>query len=336
MERTATDTSQHVQEFSRVYVYFTVVLHNRLFCAVKMIIPCLYLKQGTLVDPSSGQSVKDVPSYLEKVSLCPEFAMVFLDTEKETKEFGKKLFNTGPCCAECEFGNEDELIDLLDSGVNRVIIRKDRLTGFSEFISKERITCQLSGAENSIEELTREISSIKERASCFLLPMDISKVDEQSLVEFAKEVKSICGDARLILSVNLNEVISYTAISKLHSLGIDVQISANRLSNELSLGQIIVSCLKSDRPDGLFPTLVVSARWGECAYYINVNAQWRWGGGISGCEFNLNSGKTCSTPLSKILRTTFPPSPFPWDYGVSVRCPWDNPCCIVRVFLLFL
>jgi len=299
-----------------------------------MIIPCLYLKQGSLVDPSNGQSVKDVPSYLEKVSLCPEFAIVFLDTEKETKEFGRKLVDIGSCCVECEAGNEDELVDLLDSGVNRVIIRKDRLTGFSEFISKERTTCQLSGAENPIEELTREISSIRERTSCFLLPMDISKVDEQSLVEFVKEIKNICGDARLILSVNLSEVISYTSISKLHSLGIDVQISAKRLSNELSLGQIIASCLKSDRPDGLFPTLVVSARMGECGLMsMHSGAVGGLRGGYQVVSLMLDSGKTCTTPLSKILRSTFPPSPFPCDYGVSVRCLWDNPCCVVLVFV---
>ena len=240
-----------------------------------MIIPCLYLKQGNLVDPSSGQSVQDVSSCLQTISLCPECAIVALDTEKETIEFAKYLVGFTSCSAEYEADNVDELLDLLDSGANRVVLDKNSLNNFGQFVSKERITCKLSDATiatSSVEELRKEIDGVKERTSSFLLSKNVSQVDEASLVESAKEIKNfLCGDARLILSVNLNEVISCTAISQLQNLGVDVQISATCLLNELSLGQIIASCLKSDRPDGLYPTLVVSGEWYK---YI----LW-WGGG---------------------------------------------------------
>lgn len=222
-----------------------------------MIIPCLHLRKGTLVDPSNEKNVQDLTACLDIISLCPEFAIVYLDKLKETKEFGKKLVHTtSSSCVEYEADSTEEVLDLLDIGANHVVLGKEHLDGFGQFVPKERIVCKLTGA--AIEELCDEINNLKERTSTFLLPYGRdSQVDEPSLVEFAKELKSsLCDNVRLILSVD--HVISYSTISQLHSLGVPIQMNATWLLNELSLGQIIASCLRSDRPDGLIPTLVVS------------------------------------------------------------------------------
>ena len=222
-----------------------------------MIIPCLHLRKGTLVDPSNGKNVQDLTACLDIISLCPEFAIVYLDKLKETKEFGTKLVHTtSSSCVEYEADSTEEVLDLLDIGANHVVLGKEHLDGFGQFVPKERTVCKLTGA--AIEELCDEINNLKERSSTFLLPYGRdSQVDEPSLVEFAKELKSsLCDNVRLILSVD--HVISYSTISQLHSLGVPIQMNATWLLNELSLGQIIASCLRSDRPDGLIPTLVVS------------------------------------------------------------------------------
>ena len=213
------------------------------------------------MDPSNGKNVQDLSACLDIISLCPEFTIVYLDKLNETEEFGKKLIHaTSSCCVECEATSTEDVLDLLDSGANYVILGKEHLlNGFGQFIPKERFLCKLTGSETSIEELGQEINSLKERTSTFLLPYERdSQVDEPSLVEFAKELKSsLCDhDVRLILSVD--QVIPYSTIAQLHSLGVQIQMNATWLLNELSLGQIISSCLKSDRPDGLIPTLVVS------------------------------------------------------------------------------
>lgn len=223
-----------------------------------MIIPSLYLREGTLVDPINGKNVQDVAACLDIISLCPEFAIVYLDKLKETKEFGRKLVDITSCCVEYEADSKDEVLDLLDNGASRVLLGKDHLHGFGQCIPRERITCKLTaGPDSSTEELAKEINNLKERTCSFLLQFSFSPIDKASLVAFTKELKSsVCGDMRLILS--LNQLISCSTISQLHSLGVQVQTSATWLLNELSLGQIIASCLKSDRPDGLFPTLVVS------------------------------------------------------------------------------
>ena len=224
-----------------------------------MIIPCLHLRNGTLVDPSNGKNVQDLSVCLDIISLCPEFTVVYLDKLKETEEFGKKLvLATSSSGVEYEAESAEEVLDLLDSGATHVILGKDHLNVFDKFIPKERIICKLTGSETSIEELRKDINNLKERTSSFLLPYERdSQVNEPSVVEFAKELKnSLCGNVRLILAVD--HMISYSTISQLHFLGVQVQLNATWLLNELSLGQIISSCLKSDRPDGLIPTLVVS------------------------------------------------------------------------------
>jgi len=211
------------------------------------------------VDPSNGKSVQDLSVCLEIISLCPEFTVVYLDKLKETEEFGKKLVHsTSSCGVEYEADSAEEVLDLLDSGANHVILGKDHLNDFGQFVPKERIVCKLTGSETSIEELVKDINNLKERTSSFLLPYERdSQVNEPSVVEFAKELKSsLCDNVRLILSVDY--IISYATIAQLHFHGVQVQMNATWLLNVLSLGQIISSCLKSDRPDGLIPTLVVS------------------------------------------------------------------------------
>ena len=224
-----------------------------------MIIPCLHLRKGTLVDPSNGKNVQDLSACLDIVSLCPEFSVVYLDKLKETEEFGKKLAVARSCCVEYGADSAEDLLDLLDSGASHVILGKEHLDGFRQFIPKERIICKLTASrETASEELRKDINNLKERTSGFLLPYERDfQVDEPSLVGFAKELKSsLCDNVRLIISVD--HIISYSTISQLHSLGVQIQMNATWLLNDLSLGQIISSCLKSDRPDGLIPTLVVS------------------------------------------------------------------------------
>ena len=211
------------------------------------------------MDPSNGKNVQDLSACLDIISMCPEFSVVYLDKLKETEEFGKKLVHGGSCCVEYEADSAEDVLDLLDSGANHVILDKEHLDGFGQFIPKERIICKLTASQKTTsEELRKDINTLKERASSFLLPYEReSQVDEPSLVQFAKELKSsVCDHVRLIVSVD--HIISYSTISQLHSLGVHIQINATWLLNELSLGQIISCCLKSDRPDGLIPTLVVS------------------------------------------------------------------------------
>lgn len=210
------------------------------------------------MDPRDGKNVEDISGCLSTITLCAEVTIVYLDKLREAKEFGKSLMDITSFCVEYEADSEDEVLDLLDAGANRVILSKDRLRGFGQFIPKERTTCKLPEAGCSIAQLTKEINNLKESSSSFILCCSKDSVaDEASLVEFAKEVKThLCDDVKLILSIN--EVISYSTISQLHFLGVQVQLSTTWLLNELSLGQIIASCFKSDRSDGLYPTLVVS------------------------------------------------------------------------------
>lgn len=228
------------------------------------------------MDPINGKNIQDVSVCLDLISLCPELAIVYLDKLKETKEFGRKLVDITSCCVEYEADSVDEVLDLLDTGVNRVTLSKDHLRGFGQqLIPKDRITCEITaGPGISTEELAKEIHNLKENSSSFVLCCKNSKVDETSLVGFTKELKrSVCLDVRLVLSIN--QLISYSAISQLHSLGVQVQISAAWLLNELSLGKIITSCLTSDRPDELFPTLVVSGITNKC----NCRSRYRPRGG---------------------------------------------------------
>ena len=224
-----------------------------------MIIPSVYLKGGTLVDPKDGEKIEDVTGCLDTISLCQEFTIVYLDKVQETKEFGKKVMHRTSCCVEIELNSEDEVLDILDSGANSVILNKDhQLHSLGEFLPRERIVCKLPDQECSVAELAEEINDLKHRSSTFLLcPKKASLADESCLVESIKELKThLCDDVKLILSID--GVILSSTISQLHFLGVQVQLSTTWLLNDLSLGEIIASCLKSDRSDGLYPTLVVS------------------------------------------------------------------------------
>lgn len=209
------------------------------------------------MDPKDGKNVEDVAGCLDTISLCPEFTIVYLDKLQETKEFGKKAMLITSCCVEIEVNSEDEVLDLLDTGANRVILNRDRLLhDWGEFLPRERIVCKLPYENCYIAELAKEINDLKHRSCTFLLcPQKASLADETCLVESIKELKThLRDDVKLVLSIS--GVILCSTISQLHFLGVQLQLSTTWLLNELSLGEIIASCLKSDRSDGLYPTLV--------------------------------------------------------------------------------
>ena len=228
-----------------------------------MIIPCLYIKKGKVVDPKNHQhiDVNLMPKFLAEISLCPEVAIICLDREPKTNDSMWDLMKMNSCSVQCATENVNALMDLLDNGAKHVVVRKECLSDDLPLSSlpQGRITLAFSHAnlvKYSLAELAGEISSFKEQASRFLLYQTNFQTD-QGLVSFAKELKKLIPNT-IELVICVEQPVSPAAIAELHLQGFDVQISMTCLLSDLSLGNIIASCLKSDRPDGLFPTVVVS------------------------------------------------------------------------------
>jgi len=67
------------------------------------------------------------------------------------------------------------------------------------------------------------------------------------------ELLQAAGDARLTVAGGITTA---AEIAALDALGVDAQVGMALYTGRLGLGEALTSCLRSDRPDGLFPTVV--------------------------------------------------------------------------------
>lgn len=218
-----------------------------------MIIPCLTLTAGKVVNQNTAD-----PTWFEKFHVCPEISIVCSDYEEKTRKLVKDFLKKSLCVVQFTANDLEQVLDILDNGARFVVQKKD--SPILADLPKERVAVSFECAvdKTNVTDLATEISNQKDRASRFIVTFHGNPGKEFSLAEYLKKLVDLVGkDVKLVASGDI--VSSYAMISDLHFVGVDVHVSSALLSSTLDLGEAIVACLKSDRPDGLFSTIVVSS-----------------------------------------------------------------------------
>ncbi|KAF9394589.1 trifunctional histidinol dehydrogenase [Podila verticillata] len=156
---------------------------------------------------------------------------------------------------------------LLDAGSDKVVLpfaafASGGIDSFSH-IPQERLAVSVSPAD--FDNVNQLLSTV----SAFILNVDTSAESLEAIKSVAKVVQSGLlprgGIKRVIAAFSGNGPAStpgLLAISELGRLGVDTQLSSSVLSadhqeGKLNLGEAFMATIVSDRPDGLFPTVVV-------------------------------------------------------------------------------
>ena len=221
---------------------------------INMIIPSLTLAAGKVWDKNN----QDIPrGTYEKFFVCPQISVVCADHDEKTLALLKEVLKKSACTVQLPANDHDRVFDALDDGAAQIVLQKDSpLLGE---LPKDRMAISLECEANQagLTKIASDIKSLKNRAASFLLNCrGDSKELSTALAGFVKELSNLVGrDVKLVTMGDI--ACSYQGISELHSIGVNVHVSSTLLATSLELGQAIVACLKSDRPDGLFSTIVV-------------------------------------------------------------------------------
>ena len=110
------------------------------------------------------------------------------------------------------------------------------------------------------------------------------------LIEISKIGKAHNWDITVLPGENEKCYFNSEIIGKLHFLGLNVLVQCQWLETDLDIGDCLAACLKSDRPDGLLPIVVVNVN--KLIYFLILHIFF-----TPSCKINIFSSLTVSTCL---------------------------------------
>jgi phosphoribosyl-ATP pyrophosphohydrolase / phosphoribosyl-AMP cyclohydrolase / histidinol dehydrogenase len=178
---------------------------------------------------------------------CPFFEAKDKTVEKFHRFLGRhnSEFHGHFDCTALE--SSDDVISLLDGGATKVFVAPEKLAGYTEFGSR-------------VVPVTSTLDlSVASKHGLLITGLDISQCDKAKFIEEcqAKKISNLlikpAGDGNLDIEAFVAFAKQCSAIPILPSSGLTAETDD---TTKLSLSKLIASYWKSDRPDGLIPTVV--------------------------------------------------------------------------------
>ena len=229
-----------------------------------------------LEDPANGLDLKTI-SYLERVHV-----VINRESYPKAVKFLKDHLNEYDVYCDCTaLGDLSDVISLLNHGARKVFLTYKQLKGL---IQESLLTVQdfgrvvltfddllLESGSESLEKVLREFKNPDSGASPDLQDKE-SREWETSAAFRQRSGGKFPGSRYVLLTSNIRD--EYVKAVKHGYIAI---IPASKLTNDagksldlLPVHSLITSIIQSDRPDGLFPTVVTSER-GDCLGLVYSN-----------------------------------------------------------------
>ncbi|KAI8146972.1 histidinol dehydrogenase-domain-containing protein [Fennellomyces sp. T-0311] len=183
--------------------------------------------------------------------------------ENATVDSVKALIEeTGSTLFWAKANSVEEAVQLWDAGVYKVIFSAEKLVADElNGVSQDRIAVQ--GTLASLSQLTFQ-------PSIYIVDISIGDaLTTEALHQFAKATRSQLlpegGERRVVVNAG-DSVVTLDAIAQLNAVKLDILISAGHLTTEdasegkINIGEAFLATATTDRPDGLFTTMVVDER----------------------------------------------------------------------------
>ncbi|HEY9055315.1 MAG TPA: phosphoribosyl-ATP diphosphatase [Rectinemataceae bacterium] len=240
-----------------------------------MIIPSIDIQEGKAVQLRGGRhpvlDLGNPEALAEKLSRAGDIALVDLDAARgrgSNKELILSLVGRYACRVGGGIRTREAAMEYLDAGARQIMIGTMASPEFLSAFPRERLIVALDSNAGRImvEGWTKEaegsvlgrIAELKGYVSGFLIT-SIESEGELSGFDFARaeSLAKAAGDARITMAGGARGGSEGVRdIARLDALGIDVQAGTALALGSLSLSQAFSAPLRSDRPDGLWPTAV--------------------------------------------------------------------------------
>ncbi len=236
-----------------------------------MIVPSIDISGGTTVQLVGGEEqaldAGDPVDVLERLGLVGEVAVVDIDAargEGDNREVIRELCRRSPIRVGGGIRTADAAREWLDAGAEKVIIGTAAEESLLADLPRERVIVALDARngevvthgwrESSGNDLLQSVRRFRDLCDGFL----VTFVEREGLMggtdlDLAREVVTTAGDARVTIAGG----VSTTAeIAELDRLGADAQVGMALYTGRMGLAEAVAAPLTSDRPDGLWPTVV--------------------------------------------------------------------------------
>jgi len=238
-----------------------------------MIIPSIDLQDGRTVQLVGGEGAPAVDAgdpgpIADRFAVAGELAVIDLDAalgRGENQGLVESLVRRHPCRVGGGIRDLATAVRWLDAGARRIILGTAATPELLGALPRERVIAALDARHGEVvvegwqrgtgQELLSRIEALRPYVGGFL----VTFVEREGRMggtdlERVRAVVEAAGEARVTVA---GGVTTADEIREIDRLGADAQVGMALYTGTLDLGQAVAAPLRSDRPDGLWPTVVV-------------------------------------------------------------------------------
>lgn len=243
-----------------------------------MIVPSVDIRGAHAVQLEQGRDLKidagDPRPIAAKFGRVGEIAVIDLDAALGTgdnREPIEGLLRVADCRVGGGIRDVDTAIRWLDAGASKVILGTAATPDVLRELPRERVIAALDARDGEVVDhgwtrgtgakIADRMRELAEFAGGFLVTfVEVEGTMRGLPVERAAELKDIAGDCALTVAGGIADAHEIGALDR---LGIDAQVGMGLYSGRFTLAGGVASCMTSDRPDGLWPTVVCDEHGGK-------------------------------------------------------------------------
>ena len=237
-----------------------------------MIIPSIDLVEGRTVQLVGGEveaiDAGDPVPILERFSVAGEVAVIDIDAargEGTNRDLIRRLCRLAPVRVGGGIREAETALDWLDAGAEKVIIGTGATPELLSRLPADRVIVALDSRNGDVvthgwrqttgASVLERIAELRDLCSGFL----VTFVEREGRmggtdVDRAATVIAAAGQRRVTIA---GGVTTSAEIAAIDGIGADAQVGMALYAGTLRLAEAIAAPMTSDRPDGLWPTVVV-------------------------------------------------------------------------------
>ncbi len=237
-----------------------------------MIVPSIDLSNGQAVQLVGGRELRieagDPRPIAERFRLAGEIAVIDLDAARGTghnRALIEDLVRMAPCRVGGGIRDVDTARHWLDAGARRIILGTAATPEILSQLPRQRVIVALDALHDEVvthgwttrsgETVEAGMARLHDLAGGFLVTfVEREGRMEGTDLDRALALAGAAGDARLTVAGGFTDPLEIATADR---AGIDAQVGMALYSGALHLADAIAAPLVSDRPDGLWPTVVV-------------------------------------------------------------------------------
>ena len=240
-----------------------------------MIIPSIDLMDGRAVQLVGGKKkvldAGDPIPLAEKFRLAGEIAVIDLDASLgrgSNAEVIRELVKIAPCRVGGGIRDLDAAMAWLDAGAAKIILGTAAEPELLSRLPGERVIAALDSVCGEVvvegwqkatgRGVVERMKELRPHVGGFLLTfVELEGRLQGTALDRVKDLVAEAGDARVTVAGGIT---TSEEIAHLDRLGADAQVGMAIYTGRLHLADAIAAPLTTDRPDGLWPTVVTDAR----------------------------------------------------------------------------